>query len=45
MPQSKPLTHYQFTRMGYYVIDKISTPTEPVLNLVCDLKSDASRKK
>ena len=33
-----PLTHYQFTRMGYYVVDKVSTETKPVFNQVCPLK-------
>jgi glutaminyl-tRNA synthetase len=33
-----PLTHYQFTRMGYYVVDKVSTETMPVFNEVCALK-------
>ena len=39
-----PLTHYQFTRMGYYVTDKISTETKPVFNLVCGLKESAVKK-
>jgi glutaminyl-tRNA synthetase len=39
-----PLTHYQFTRMGYYVTDKFSTETKPVFNQVCALKESAVKK-
>ena len=39
-----PLTHYQFTRMGYYVTDKLSTETKPVFNQVCALKESAVKK-
>jgi hypothetical protein len=37
-------THYQFTRLGYYVVDKDSTPTQPTFNEVVELRESNSNK-
>lgn len=39
LADTKPLTHYQFIRNGYYVTDKDSTSDHLVFNRTCELKS------
>ena len=39
LADTKPLTHYQFIRNGYYVTDKDSTSDHLVFNRTCELES------
>ena len=39
LKDTKPLTHYQFVRNGYYTTDKLSTSDNLIFNRTCTLKS------
>lgn len=39
LKDTKPLTHFQFVRQGYYVVDKDSKDDKLVFNRTCGLKS------
>ena len=40
---AKPMEHYQFERMGYFIVDKDSVPGNPVFNRTVTLKDTWSK--